>query len=132
MTLDLRPNAVPQQSGRAAGVLLSGAAAAAAALGWNAARNLLDARQTRRWRRLTGGRLTEHAQSEHGRNLRVFVRARDKRGGAEGGDGIQLFSIIQNATSKVEVVQRSTTAWRRKSGLEPRGIWLHDFYQFNY
>lgn len=37
--------------------------------------------------------------------IRVFVRVRDKQGGAGGGEGIQLFSIIQNATSKVEVVR---------------------------
>lgn len=93
--------------------------AAAAGLGWNAARNLLDARQTRR---LTGGPLTERSRSKHGRNLRVFVRARDKRGRAEGGDEIQLFSIMQNATSKVELVQLCATVWRTKSGLEPRGM----------
>lgn len=54
--------------------------------------------------------------------IRVFVRVRDKQGGAEGWEGIQLFSIIQNATSKVELVRLPTTVWRLKSGLEPRGM----------
>lgn len=39
-----------------------------------------------------------------------------------GREGIQLFSIIKNATSKVKLLQLSTTVWCIKSGLEPRGI----------
>lgn len=44
------------------------------------------------------------------------------RGGGGGGGGIQLFSIIKNATSKVELPQLFTTVWCTKSGLEPWGI----------
>lgn len=57
------------------------------------------------------------------------IKERVRESGVGGGRN-QLFSIIKNATSKVELPQLSKSVWRMKSGLEPWG--MHDFYQFNY
>lgn len=74
---------------------------------------------------LPWGRLTEHAQSEHRQNVCMRKRESEWERGRErgaGGGRNQLFSIIKNATSKVELPQLSTSVWRMKSGLEPWGM----------
>lgn len=49
------------------------------------------------------------------------IKERVRESGVGGGRN-QLFSIIKNATSKVELPQLSKSVWRMKSGLEPWGM----------
>lgn len=70
----------------------------------------------------------------HGAEIRACLcEGETSGGGAEGGDGIQLFSIIQNAHIKGRsgAALHNSMASEIRSGTK-RHIGMHDFYQFNY